>query len=267
MSSSWEKQHDTGKRTVLLTGGIVVCVLALIFIINNIDLLSGSKNSQHRAAARGASSESKTAFETGDKYANRNDDRTTASHDAGTKNEKENLKPTKTKPAAQDKFKEQKQLEKTVAAQHMSPKSQNTSLKKEVAAATNQKNSGKQQVTEEQSIETSDASLNPSLDEILQKKNGLVVPLENIQCNLSGTDKFYVSVSLNVQCRGTKLQKELLLKREDLKLVVKRVMRKKNLSNVFVENLRDELKKEMNKILKSGTLDDLEFVDFKPVSY
>ena len=46
---------------------------------------------------------------------------------------------------------------------------------------------------------------------------------------------------------------------------MKRALLKKHLSEVVVEKLRVELKKEINVLLEQGKIEDVEFLDFRPI--
>ncbi len=89
--------------------------------------------------------------------------------------------------------------------------------------------------------------------------------IRDVHCRLADRDDFEVVVSLKLIVRQEALQQEILLKREDLKVVLRQVLAPKKLSDIVVEKMRAELKKEMGEILERGPIEDIEFLEFNPV--
>ena len=88
------------------------------------------------------------------------------------------------------------------------------------------------------------------------------VLLSNIACAIRDKPELTVRISLKAFTRGTMAKKELLFKRDDLKVMAREVLAKKSLDEVTVEALRPELKTAMNRILDHGGIHDVEFMDF-----
>ncbi len=88
------------------------------------------------------------------------------------------------------------------------------------------------------------------------------VLLSNIACAIRDKPELTVRISLKAFTRGTMAKKELLFKRDDLKVMAREVLAKKSLGEVTVEALRPELKTAMNRILDHGGIHDVEFMDF-----
>lgn len=96
-------------------------------------------------------------------------------------------------------------------------------------------------------------------------KSLLSVELSGITCVLADREDLIIKIRLRLLCKGEKLRKEILLKRENLKILVKRVLKKKNHSEIIVDALRTELIKEMNNFLEQGQIENIKFLDFQPV--
>jgi hypothetical protein len=58
-------------------------------------------------------------------------------------------------------------------------------------------------------------------------------------------------------------KREILLKRENLKVMVQKVISNKTLDELIVDSLRIETKKAMNKLLGKNSITDVEFRDFR----
>ena len=91
------------------------------------------------------------------------------------------------------------------------------------------------------------------------------VDLPAIKCALADEKGFFLQVSLKVYFKEKKLEKEILFKRDNIKVVVIRTLVKKHLSELVVQQLRFELKKEINALLEEGKIEDIEFLDFRPI--
>lgn len=109
------------------------------------------------------------------------------------------------------------------------------------------------------SEEDKESELEPSKESVLS------IDLPTIKCALADKRGLFVQVSLKVYFKERKLEKEILFKRDNIKVVVKRALLKKHLSEVVVEKLRVELKKEINALLEQGKIEDIEFLDFRPI--
>lgn len=259
MTSSWENQHDNKKRTAIAIAVIIGIVILAVVLNNNSDLFGGREGSKRgtttpaKATVSAPSKEKEAKKET--KKAEKNDKKNVAAKK--TKSE------TKSDLAVRAKKPEN---EKNIQAENR--KTEAIASDDEDVIVEKQK----KQVDDRGSVaqaQTTGSIQDTGNDRLIRSlhESMLSLPLEGIHCNLSGADQFFVNVSLKLFFKGVKTQKELLLKREELKVMVKKVMRGKDLSNVFVETLRDELRGEMNKIVENGSIEDIEFIDFKPVAY
>ena len=107
--------------------------------------------------------------------------------------------------------------------------------------------------------EDKESELEPSEESVLS------IDLPTIKCALADKKGLFVQVTLKVYFKGKKIEKEILFKRDNIKVIVKRALLKKHLSEVVVEKLRVELKKEINVLLEQGKIEDVEFLDFRPI--
>lgn len=124
-------------------------------------------------------------------------------------------------------------------------------------------------VAQEESTEPAAPEKEPEKEIEIKKEPAEVslhsLDLPTVKCALADKKGLFVQVSLKVYFREKKLEKEILFKRDNIKVVVKKVLFKKNLSEVVVEKLRIELKREINNLLEEGKIEDIEFIDFRPV--
>ena len=74
-----------------------------------------------------------------------------------------------------------------------------------------------------------------------------------------------VKVSLRLRYTAPSLGQELMLKRDDFRVIVCKVLHGKQLSEIVIDKLRRELKDGMNGLLENGGIVDVEFTDFQPV--
>lgn len=96
-----------------------------------------------------------------------------------------------------------------------------------------------------------------------EKSADKVIPLNNIECKVADRPDLTVAISLELIYDKTKSKKEILFKREDLKVMVYNALSKKNLSDILVEKIRPEILKEVNRVLKKGKITDVIFTDFR----
>ncbi|HAJ80617.1 MAG TPA: hypothetical protein DCO75_12700 [Fibrobacteres bacterium] len=100
----------------------------------------------------------------------------------------------------------------------------------------------------------------------VEKKN--VAPLQSIQlqgivCGLRGRNDINVVVSLDIITPEGKTGNEALLKRENLKVMVQKVIANKTLDDLIVDSLRAQIKISMNNILENGVIADVIFREFR----
>jgi flagellar basal body-associated protein FliL len=92
---------------------------------------------------------------------------------------------------------------------------------------------------------------------------GSGILLSDFDCGLGGREAMKVFISLEVFVSSERLKKEVLLKRDDLKVMVRKVMSGKNLEDLIIDSLRSQTKIAMNRILENGAVDDVIFRNFR----
>ena len=70
-------------------------------------------------------------------------------------------------------------------------------------------------------------------------------------------------VSLEIFVAQEPLKREVLLKRENLKVMVQKVISGKTVNELIVDSLRVQTKDAMNRILEHGVIDDVKFRNFR----
>ncbi len=96
-------------------------------------------------------------------------------------------------------------------------------------------------------------------------KSFLSVKIPNINCTLANKNGLHIQVSLVLYCKDENLKKEIIFKRSDIKLIVKKVFSQKKLSEINKDNLKIELKEEINDFLEHGKINYIDLLDFIPV--
>jgi flagellar basal body-associated protein FliL len=89
------------------------------------------------------------------------------------------------------------------------------------------------------------------------------VMLPDIRCALRDRQTLKVALSLELIMADGSFKREILLKRENLKVMVQKVIADKTLDELIVDSLRIETKKAMNKLLGKNIISDVEFRDFR----
>ena len=89
------------------------------------------------------------------------------------------------------------------------------------------------------------------------------VMLPDIRCALRDRQTLKVALSLELIMADESFKREILLKRENLKVMVQKVIADKTLDELIVDSLRIETKKAMNKLLGKNSITDVEFRDFR----
>ena len=89
------------------------------------------------------------------------------------------------------------------------------------------------------------------------------VMLPDIRCALRDRQTLKVALSLELIMADESFKREILLKRENLKVMVQKVIADKTLDELIVDSLRIETKKAMNKLLGKNIITDVEFRDFR----
>jgi flagellar basal body-associated protein FliL len=90
------------------------------------------------------------------------------------------------------------------------------------------------------------------------------IRLDEIVCRLADGKKTVVRMSLEVHFSGDKtFSRELVVKRDNLKTMVQKVMSSKTLDDIVVEILRNDIKNGLNQIVEHGKINDVEFREFR----
>ena len=89
------------------------------------------------------------------------------------------------------------------------------------------------------------------------------ISLPDIRCTVRGREDVVVVVSLELMVGRDQLKKEALLKREDLKTMVRKVVAGKTLEELIIDSLRPQTKTSMDRILENGALTDVVFRTFR----
>jgi flagellar basal body-associated protein FliL len=90
------------------------------------------------------------------------------------------------------------------------------------------------------------------------------VPLERISCRLM--DKSQPSIRLSLLLSfppNSALKQEILVKRDNLKVMVKKTLAAKSMDDMVVDSLRKDLKSGLNSVLENGAITDIEFKEFR----
>jgi flagellar basal body-associated protein FliL len=88
------------------------------------------------------------------------------------------------------------------------------------------------------------------------------VTIADFFCRLRGNEAFRIVLSLNLIFPSGALNREILLKREDLKVMVQKIIAEKSMNELIVDSLRNQTKRAMNQLLEKGAISDVEFRNF-----
>jgi hypothetical protein len=88
------------------------------------------------------------------------------------------------------------------------------------------------------------------------------VTIADFFCRLRGSDALRIVLSLHLVFPSGALGREVLLKREDLKVMVQKIIAEKSMNELIVDSLREQTKRAMNRILEKGAISDVEFRNF-----
>jgi flagellar basal body-associated protein FliL len=90
------------------------------------------------------------------------------------------------------------------------------------------------------------------------------VPLDRITCRLQDKSQPSIIVSLLLSFPpNSELKQEILVKRDNLKVMVKKTLATKSLDDMVVDSLRRDLKSGLNSVLENGAITDIEFKEFR----
>jgi flagellar basal body-associated protein FliL len=90
------------------------------------------------------------------------------------------------------------------------------------------------------------------------------VPLERITCRLMDKSQpsIRLSLALSFPANGA-LKQEILVKRDNLKIMVQKTLSAKSLDDMVVDSLRRGLLSCLNSVLENGAITDIEFKEFR----
>jgi flagellar basal body-associated protein FliL len=86
--------------------------------------------------------------------------------------------------------------------------------------------------------------------------------IDGISCKLNDREALTVLLSIELFFPAGALKKEILLKRDNLKVMVQKTILGKSMHELIVDSLRTQMKRAMNRILEKGTIIDVEFRNF-----
>jgi flagellar basal body-associated protein FliL len=90
------------------------------------------------------------------------------------------------------------------------------------------------------------------------------VPLERVVCRLMDKSQPSIRLSLLLSFPPNKaLKQEILVKRDNLKVMVKKTLAAKSMDDMVVDSLRKDLKIDLNSVLENGAITDIEFKEFR----
>jgi len=105
----------------------------------------------------------------------------------------------------------------------------------------------------------------PVMDTAERAVSFLSVEIPDVRCTLADPDTVIIVISLKLLFQGAALEQEVLLKREDLKVMLRKEFAALKLSDIVVDRLRGRLKAAMNTLLEKGSIEDIEFIKFQPL--
>jgi len=97
-----------------------------------------------------------------------------------------------------------------------------------------------------------------------QKNVADSVAVNTIICRLADRSKPFVrlSVMISFAVNGA-LKNEILLKRDNIKVIVQKIMSGKSMKEIAVDSIRADIKNGCNALLENGAVSDVGFTDFR----
>ena len=92
-------------------------------------------------------------------------------------------------------------------------------------------------------------------------RQSVMVP--GIDCTILDKATVHVLLSLELFFEDDNMRDEILAKRDQLKVMVRKVLSTKRFDEIQIEPLRTELRNAMNRMLSNGALTDIEFRAFR----
>ena len=88
------------------------------------------------------------------------------------------------------------------------------------------------------------------------------VTIPDFACRLHETRALRVVLSLKLVFPSSALKREVLLKREDLKVMVQKTIAEMSINELNIDSLREQTIRSMNRILEKAVITDVEFRNF-----
>jgi flagellar basal body-associated protein FliL len=88
------------------------------------------------------------------------------------------------------------------------------------------------------------------------------VTIPDFSCRMRDNEALRVVMSLKLVFPSSAQKSEILLKREDLKVMVQKTIAEKLMNELNIDSLRGQSKRAMNKILEKAIINDVEFRNF-----
>lgn len=103
------------------------------------------------------------------------------------------------------------------------------------------------------------------LEDFSSPDTTFVVDIPPIIFAAPGRNGVAIRVSLRILLESTEARREVLLKREEIKVIAHRLFGSPESVDMSMEALRNRLLGEINRLIESGNVDHLEFTEFRPV--
>jgi flagellar basal body-associated protein FliL len=89
------------------------------------------------------------------------------------------------------------------------------------------------------------------------------IEIFDVTCKMADREDVSVVVSVKFSCRNESVKQDVLFKREDLKVILKKTLLSLNFSEIQVDALREMLKNSANEMLGSGSITSVELTKFQ----
>ncbi len=106
-------------------------------------------------------------------------------------------------------------------------------------------------------------SATTATDSVIPDKSRFSLYLPGIRCSLLGRDDLTLHLSVELFSENRDLYEELLFKRDQLRVMVTKVMSRTEYGDVHVSLLKPKVIGAINAVLENGALDDLQFRTFR----
>lgn len=90
------------------------------------------------------------------------------------------------------------------------------------------------------------------------------ISLTGISCKLIDKSRPSILLSLSLAFpENRELESEILVKRDNLKIMVQKTLASKSLDDMVKDSLRKDIKSALNPLLENGAITDVEFKEFR----